>query len=162
MQFVVFDVTDSLSRVSLYQAQRSNIMPNTFTYVSEVYFDELDGLGVLHHTRYLLHLERAQQKFFEQLLGVPDFDVDRDEDIYVVVHGLDTRFRVPLSKPGKIVVDYQIVKIRSGGVTMDFTIRDPEGKTVYCTGTRTLCKLSAETHRPVPWTDAFRAAMDAF
>ena len=137
-------------------------MSNIFKYTSEVYFDELDGLGFLHHTHYLLHLERAQQKFFEQLLGVPDFDADRDEDIYVVVHGIDARFREPLSKPGKIVVDYQIVKIRSGGVTMNFTIRDLEGKSVYCTGTRTLCKLSAETHRPVPWTDAFRAAMEAF
>ena len=47
-------------------------MSNTFSYTSEVYFDELDGLGFLHHTRYLLHLERAQQKFFEQLLGVPE------------------------------------------------------------------------------------------
>ena len=93
---------------------------------------------------------------------MPDFDADRDEDIYVVVHGLDARFRVPLSKPGKIVVDYQIVKIRSGGVTMEFSIRAPEDKTIYCTGTRTLCKLSAQTHRPVPWTDAFRAAMEAF
>ena len=116
-------------------------MSHTFSYTSEVYFDELDGLGFLHHTRYLLHLERAQQKFFEQLLGVPDFDADRDEDIYVVVHGLDARFRVPLSTPCKIVVDYQIVKIRSGGVTMDFTIRAPEDKTIYCTGTRTVLSL---------------------
>ena len=137
-------------------------MLNTFTYSSEVYFDELDGLGFLHHTRYLLHLERAQQKFFEQLLGVPDFDADRDEDIYVVVHGLEVRFREPLCKPGKIVVEYQIVKIRSCGVTMDFTIRAPESKTIYSTGSRTLCKLSAKTHRPVAWTDAFRAAMEAF
>ncbi|MEC8190632.1 MAG: thioesterase family protein [Verrucomicrobiota bacterium] len=137
-------------------------MSNVFTYTSEVYFDELDGLGFLHHTRYLLHLELAQQRFFEQLLGVTDFDADRDEDIYVVVHGLEARFRVPLSKPGKIIVDYQITKIRSCGVIMDFTIRASEGKTVYCTGTRTLCKLSAETHRPAPWTNAFRAAMEAY
>ena len=137
-------------------------MPNIFTYTSEVYFDELDGLGFLHHTRYLLHLERAQQKFFEHLLGVPDFDADRDEDIYVVVHGLDARFRFPLSKPGKIKVNYQIAKIRSGGVTMDFTISACDNKAVYCTGSRTICKLSAETHRPVPWTNAFRAAMEAF
>ena len=64
-----------------------------FTYLSEVHFDELDALGLLHHTRYLLHLERAQQKFFEKLLGVDDFNMDRDEDIYVVVHGLEARFR---------------------------------------------------------------------
>jgi acyl-CoA thioester hydrolase len=137
-------------------------MQSTFTYLSDVYFDELDGLGVLHHTRYLLHLERAQQKFFERLLGVPDFNADRDEDIYVVVHGLDARFREPVRQPGKIAVDYSIEKIRSGGVTMAFVIRHPEEDRVYCTGKRTVCKLSAITHRPAPWSDAFRKAMEQF
>lgn len=137
-------------------------MASTFTYLSDVYFDELDGLGVLHHTRYLLHLERAQQKFFEHLLGVPDFDADRDEDIYVVVHSLDARFREPVRNPGRIAVEYTIEKIRSGGVTMAFTIRHPDEATVYCTGNRTVCKLSAATHRPAAWTEPFRAAMESF
>ena len=136
-------------------------MASTFTYLSTVYFDELDGLGVLHHTRHLLHLERAQQKFFEHLLGVPDFDADRDEDIYVVVHSLDARFREPVSKPGQIVVDYTIQRIRSSGVTMQFSIRHPNGK-IYCDGTRTVCKLSATTHQPTPWTEAFREAMERY
>jgi acyl-CoA thioester hydrolase len=131
-----------------------------FTYLSEVHFDELDALGLLHHTRYLLHLERAQQKFFEKLLGVDDFNKDRDEDIYVVVHGLEVRFRQALSNPGLIAVDYTITRIRSGGVTMSFTIRHPEKNTVYCDGTRTLCKLSANSHHPTPWTPSFRAALD--
>ena len=138
------------------------IMGSTFTYRSEVYFDELDALGVLHHTRYLLHLERAQQKFFEHLLGVDDFNAERDEDIYVVVHSLESRFRQPVRNPGPIVVDYTLQRIRSSGVTMAFKIRDPESKTVYCDGVRTVCKLSAETHQPTPWTEAFRAAMERF
>ena len=108
-------------------------MNKTFTYLSEVFFDELDGLGVMHHTRYLIHLERAQQKFFQELLGVPDFNAERDEDIYVVVHG----------------------------VTMRFTIRNTENTCVYCDGKRTVCKLSSETHQPSPWTEPFRAAMEA-
>ena len=95
-------------------------MGSTFTYQSEVYFDELDGLGVLHHTRYLLHLERAQQKFFERLLGVNDFNAERDEDIYVVVHSLESRFRQPLRNPGSVLVEYMIQRIRSSGVTMKF------------------------------------------
>jgi acyl-CoA thioester hydrolase len=137
-------------------------MNKTYTYLSEVFFDELDGLGVLHHTRYLLHLERAQQKFFEELLGVPDFNVERDEDIYVVVHGLDARFRQPFYTPGLIAVDYQIERIRSSGVTMRFTIRHPDNGTVYCDGNRTVCKLSRETRQPTPWTEPFRAAMEAY
>ncbi|HAV13248.1 MAG TPA: hypothetical protein DCX06_07140 [Opitutae bacterium] len=137
-------------------------MSKTFTYHSNVYFDELDGLGLLHHTRYLLHLERAQQKFFEQLLGVDDFDADRDEDIYVVVHSLTSRFRQPVSKPGQIVVDYTIQRIRNGGVTMAYRIRCAKGDTLYCDGERTVCKLSAKTHRPAPWSEPFRKALEAF
>ena len=132
-----------------------------FTYLSDVYFDELDALGVLHHTRYLLHLERAQQKFFEHLLGVSDFNAERDEDIYVVVHSLETRFRQPLRQPSRIAVDYTIERIRSGGVTMAFAIRHPKDGTVYCDGTRTVCKLSARTHQPAPWSASFRSAMQA-
>lgn len=136
-------------------------MPKTFTYQSEVFFDELDGLGLLHHTRYLLHLERAQQKFFQELLGVSDFNAARDEDIYVVVHSVEARFREPFGKPGPLVVDYRIRRIRSGGVTMEFALRDPAGSTIYCDGLRTICKLSAETHRPSPWSAPFRKAMEA-
>lgn len=137
-------------------------MNATFTYLSEVFFDELDGLGILHHTRYLLHLERAQQKFFQELLGVPDFNAGRDEDIYVVVRGIEANFKEPFHTPGPLAVDYQIERIRSGGVTMRFTIRCPENNTVYCDGSRTVCKISAETSRPKPWTDQFRQAMEAF
>ncbi|MEO0511034.1 MAG: thioesterase family protein [Verrucomicrobiota bacterium] len=141
---------------------RSVTMPESFTYNSQVYFDELDALGVMHHTGYLLHLERAQQKFFEHLLGVDDFDADRDEDIYVVVHSLESRFREPVRNPGSIVVEYTVDRIRSGGVTMNFKIRDPKGIKTYCDGKRTVCKLSGETHQPVPWTDQFRTAIEAY
>lgn len=137
-------------------------MKSAFTYHSEVYFDELDGLGVLHHTRYFLHLERAQQKFFEHLLGVDDFNADRDEDIYVVVHSLESRFRQPVRNPGTIVIKYAIERIRSCGVTMAFEFCDPKTEIVYCDGTRTVCKLSGKTHQPTPWTDAFRLAMEKF
>lgn len=137
-------------------------MPNTFSYLSQVYFDELDGLGLLHHTRYLLHLERAQQKFFEHLLGVDDFNVERDEDIYVVVHSLTARFRQPVSNPGPLAINYTIQKIRGGGVTMGYTVSCPESGAVFCEGERTVCKLSAETHQPAPWSEPFRVSMESF
>ena len=137
-------------------------MKSVFTYTSEVYFDELDGLGLLHHTRYLLHLERAQQRFFERLLKVDDFNAERDEDIYVVVHSLEMRFRQPVRNPGFIEVDYSIERIRSSGVTMAFIVRDPKREKIYCDGLRTICKLSNKTHQPTAWTEAFRNAMEAF
>ena len=137
-------------------------MSHSFTYRTEVFFDEFDALGILHHTRYIIHLERAQQKFFESLLGVEDFNSERDEDIYVVVHSLNTRFRKPLSKPGPIEVRYTIDRIRSGGVTMKFTIRAVGEDDLLCSGDRTVCKLSATTHTPCPWSEPFRLAMEAY
>jgi acyl-CoA thioester hydrolase len=137
-------------------------MANTFSYHSEVFFDELDGLGLLHHTRFLLHLERAQQKFFQHLLGVDDFNADRDEDIHVVVHSVEARFRQPFRVPGPLTVDYQIDRIRSGGLTLAFTVRHPSEAITYCEGTRTVCKISGATQQPAPWTKPFRAALDKF
>ncbi|MGB0371816.1 MAG: acyl-CoA thioesterase [Opitutales bacterium] len=134
---------------------------NSFYHPSNIFFDELDALGVLHHTRYLIHLERAQQAFFQELLGVPDFNAERDEDIYVVVHGLEARFRQPVRNPGKIWVKYDVTRVRAGGVTMAFEILDEAKETVYCSGTRTVCKLSGKTHQPTTWTEAFRDALEA-
>jgi acyl-CoA thioester hydrolase len=132
-----------------------------FTFSTTVYFDELDALGVLHHPRYFHHLERAQQAFFETLLGVSDFDADRDEDIYVVVHSLEAAFKAPVRKPGKFEVRYTLERVRAGGVTMGFEFTDADG-VIYSSGRRTVCKLSAATHRPAEWSAPFRLALDAW
>ncbi len=132
-----------------------------FRFQSHVYFDELDALGVLHHSRYLHHLERGQQAFFEHLLGVNDFNPERDEDIYVVVHNIDIRFREPIRTPGPILVHLTISRIRAGGVTMTFEITNEDQTTLYCSGSRTVCKLSGTTHTPTEWTPKMRQAMEA-
>lgn len=133
-----------------------------FRFNSHIYFDELDALGVLHHSRYLHHLERGQQAFFEHLLGVDDFNPERDEDIYVVVHSIDIRFREPIRSPGPVLVTLTIRRIRAGGVTMDFAITSPDEANRYCSGSRTVCKLSGITHSPTEWTSGFSRAMEQF
>lgn len=133
-----------------------------FKFPSEVYFDEFDALWVLHHSRYLHHLERAQQAFFQHLLGVSDFDEKRDEDIYVVVKKVDIDFLLPFRRPGSLLVRYKIDRIREAGVVMAFDIVSTDEKTVYCRGTRTICKLSHKTHQPVGWSARFRQAMEAW
>ena len=41
--------------------------PACFRYDSAVYFDEMDPLGVMHNSRFAVHVERAQSALFEQL-----------------------------------------------------------------------------------------------
>lgn len=131
-----------------------------FEFYSHVYFDELDALWVLHHSRYLMHLERAQQAFFQKLLGVDDFDARRDEDIYVVVRNLDIDYREPLRNPGPVLIRYTVTRLRAAGVTMAFEFCSGDGRTLYCKGTRTVCKLSGQTHQPAEWSPPFRAALE--
>lgn len=138
-------------------------MPQSyFKFDSEVYFDEFDALWVLHHARYLHHLERAQQAFFQHLLGVKGFDEKRDEDIYVVVKHMELNYLLPIRRPGQIIIRYTIERIREAGVIMGFEILTADEQTVYCKGSRTVCKLSAKTHQPTGWTAPFREAMEAW
>ena len=61
-----------------------------------------------------------------------------------------------------MVVEYQVERIRSGGVTMSFVVRDPDGERIFCDGKRTVCKISAQSHQPTPWTEPFRNALEAY
>jgi acyl-CoA thioester hydrolase len=130
-----------------------------YIYHTRVHFDEFDALGILHHSRYFHHLERAQQALFQHLLGVPDFNADRDEDIYVVVRGLEARFREPVRRPGEYAVFYRSPRVRAAGLALDFAFAGLDGKIVYCSGRRTVCKLSGQTHRPAEWSPKFRRAL---
>ncbi|WP_309387152.1 acyl-CoA thioesterase [Cerasicoccus frondis] len=131
-----------------------------FEFRSEVFFDELDALWVLHHSRYLMHLERAQQAFFQHLLGVPDFNARRDEDIYVVVRNLEIDYKTPVRNPGPVLIRYRVQRVRAAGVAMAFEFLSGDGETLYCSGVRTVCKLSGKAHQPAEWSPGFRAALD--
>ena len=41
--------------------------PACFRYDSAVFFDEMDPLGVMHNSRFAVHVERAQSALFEHL-----------------------------------------------------------------------------------------------
>ena len=98
------------------------------------------------------------------------FKAASEDGVFLVKSFLDAHmlsrlrdcYEESLRNPGPIAVDYQIDRIRSGGVTMVFTIRDPQSAKVYCDGKRTVCKLSGQTHQPAPWSEPFREAMEAF
>ena len=85
---------------------------NQFVYQTEVILIS-DAPGF--YTTPAIAIPRARStKIFPTRLGVDDFNAERDEDIYVVVHSLNTRYRQPLSQPGDWI-RYSLQRIRSGG-----------------------------------------------
>jgi acyl-CoA thioesterase FadM len=130
-------------------------LPGHFYFETETYYDQLDGQMILHHPRYFVFVERAQQAWMESVLGAPRFDWRNFPDMYLVVRKLEAEYLLPVEGVKDIVVVLWPEQIRAAKLVMGFEIRSRDLETLYCTGRRVNCKVDRETHRPVMWTDAF-------
>jgi len=127
--------------------------PACFRFDSPVYFDEMDPLGVVHNTRFAVHMERAQSALFEHLgYGWTDLS-QRHEDISYVVRGLAVEFTAPVACQG--VMSVEVVAVRLGRTSATWGYRCAFADTPVANGTRVVIKV--DEGRPVPWTDEFRA-----
>lgn len=54
--------------------------------------------------------------------------------------------------------DLWLDRLGNTGLTYGFRFCSADGSMTYATGTRVLVRLDAETLRPAPWSDGFRAA----
>lgn len=136
--------------------------PACFRYDSPVYFDELDALGVMHNSRFPVHVERAQSALFEHLgYGWTDL-AERHEDIGYVVRGMALEFTAPVACPGVMRVEVVAVRLGRTSATWGYRCAVPVaggGDVPVAHGTRVLVKAD-RTGRPTPWTDAFRVLFD--
>ncbi|MCB0901748.1 MAG: acyl-CoA thioesterase [Actinobacteria bacterium] len=127
--------------------------PACFRYDSAVFFDEMDPLGVMHNSRFAVHVERAQTALFEHLgYGWTDLS-QRHEDIVYVVRDMAMEFTAPVSSPG--VMRVEVVALRLGRTSATWGYRCTCGDVPVANGTRVVVKVDGSA-RPVPWTDSFR------
>lgn len=118
-------------------------------------FDEIDSLGVLHHSRYLTHLERASLAWFAELLGMDGFDPLRYPDLYQLVHRVEIDYLLPIRGPQPFLIDLSVGRVRAGGLIIRFTFLSADGAQCFCRGERTVVHMGMETHQPSPWSDPF-------
>ena len=130
-------------------------LPGHFYFETETYYDQLDGQMILHHPRYFVFIERAQQAWMEAVLGAPRFDWRNYPDMYLVVRKLEAEYLVPVEGVRDITVVIWPEEIRAAKLTMGFEIRSPGLDTLYCRGRRLNCKVDRESHRPDIWTEDF-------
>jgi acyl-CoA thioester hydrolase len=132
------------------------VPPGVFAYANRSHFDELDGLNVVHHSRYLKQVERAQQAMFDRIMETDGFDPERYPDLYAVVRRLDIEYLESI----RSVIDYTILlsveRLGEASLTTRFAFRSPDHAILYARGRRTICHLSSETHRPSGWSAIFR------
>ena len=131
--------------------------PACFRYDSAVYFDEMDPLGVLHNSRFAVHVERAQSALFEQLgYGWTDLS-QRHEDIGYVVRATAMEFTAPVTSPGVMTVEVIAVRLGRTSATWGYRCAVSGGaqEVPVAHGTRVVVKADG-SGQPTPWTDSFR------
>jgi acyl-CoA thioester hydrolase len=126
-----------------------------FKYASHVAFDELDMLGILHHSRHLLHLERACHAFFEEVMDAPGFRPDIFPDLHAVVRKIEIEYLRPVQGVGPILVTLRVTRLRSCTMTTAFELRSADGETIFSQGTRETCRIKVGALRPEMWTDRY-------
>jgi acyl-CoA thioester hydrolase len=135
-------------------------MSGPFTWLSPVYFDELDLNGTLHNTRFAVHVERAQSALFEQLGKGWTSYAERDPDLRYVVRELHVEFEAPLEAPGSLLVELSAGKLGRTSATYLFRCADPGDGHTLARGHRVIVKID-ETGRPAPWSPWYRETFQA-
>ena len=134
---------------------------DTFVYRTRIWFDELDPLGVLHHSRFVYHLERANKAMFAEIMGVDTLDPVLAPDIYALVRDLDLRYLAPVVGECEITIALRVMKVRAAGLVVAFEFRSAAGDVVHCRGSRTVCRMDVKTKAPAEWTAEFRKRYSA-
>jgi acyl-CoA thioester hydrolase len=123
-----------------------------------VHFDDLDALGLLHNARYPLMVERAWAELWQEYGIHFAGDWAAAGDACNAVKELRITYEAPVTRPGTYAVHLWLERLGTTGLTYGFRFCSEDGAVTYAQGRRVLVRLDAETMRPTPWSDAFRAA----
>ena len=133
----------------------------SFVVLMKTWFDQTDGLGILHHSHYVLMMERAQKTMFVSLMGKDTLDPAIATDVYVVVRDLQIQYLLPIKPECEVKIILRVKKVRAAGLTIDFEFRNTDSTLLYAKASRTVCRMDGHSHQPAEWSDEFRAKHEA-
>jgi acyl-CoA thioester hydrolase len=118
----------------------------------------LDAVGMLHNGAYLLLFERARTDFW-RAQGMEMGSAGMDWPYYVARNEVNYRAAIYEWKP--VTVTVAIERIGRTSVTFLHTVQTAKG-VVAAEGKTVLVRVDAETKRPIPWSEGFRALLERF
>lgn len=133
----------------------------TFVVLMKAWFDQTDGLGILHHSHYVLFMERAQKMMFVDLMGKDTIDPAVAPDVYVVVRDIQVQYLQPIRPECEIKIILRVKKVRAAGLIVDFEFRSSDHQVLFAKASRTVCRMDGRTHQPAEWSEEFRTKHEA-
>ncbi len=119
--------------------------------VLRLYPEDFDLNGLVHHSRYLLLVERALVDLWEEL-GYPAGDDDLRQYLRVIL----ADYHSPVTWRRELIVDLWTVRVGRTSVTYGFAIHSGDPEQPHVSGKRVAVKVNQATGRPVPWGDRMR------
>ncbi|MGH9071756.1 MAG: acyl-CoA thioesterase [Acidimicrobiales bacterium] len=132
-----------------------------FVWSTQVFFDELDAMGMLHNARYLVLVERASSAFFESKGWRWQHDPARNPDQHYAVREQSVRYLEPILSPGEVAIELWVERLGHTSATYGFAIRSADGAHLFATIRRVHIKLDPISGRPTPWTPVLREQLSA-
>ena len=133
----------------------------TFTWMSNVHWDELDAMQMLHNSRFAPHVERAITAWYATLGGRWALNVEENPDQFHVVREFRIEYLNPVVGPGTMRIDVSIERIGTTSCVYKFLCSSEDGLVPYARGERTIVKIDPQSRRPASWSDNFRARHSA-
>lgn len=83
----------------------------------EVYNEDVDGYGIVHHTSYLRFLERARHEWFKAI--VKDDYKKITQKYYFPIHKIDIHYMKPSFLDDKLIITTQPIKYGSCSILFE-------------------------------------------
>jgi acyl-CoA thioester hydrolase len=121
-----------------------------FERVVDVRWRDIDALAHVNHAVFLTYLEEARDAFYAQMIG--------SEPVYVVVR-LEVNLRAEVRYADRrVTVRVEVVQLGTTSLTTRETILTPSGEVAADARVVTV-RWDADSHKPVPFTEAERARL---
>ncbi|TMR11156.1 acyl-CoA thioesterase [Nonomuraea turkmeniaca] len=124
----------------------------------QVYFDDLDAMGLLHNSRYALLVERAVAAYWHRLGWASDPARSAFKDVFLAVREFKVTYHVPIAGAGEALVHFWIDRLGRTSAVYGFRVLSADREVVHAEGYRVNVNLDPATLRPAPFSDELRVA----
>jgi len=128
----------------------------------EVFFDDLDAVGIVHNIRYLLFAERAVGAFWKKLglSATPQTQIVAHAERFHLVKANTIEYLRPITGTCELRVRVWVEKLGTTSLTFGYALMPSSEDFDYAVGTRTVVSADPETKRPRPWSPALRTLLE--
>lgn len=111
-----------------------------------VRYDEIDGMGVVHHPNFLIYFEIARTEYM-RASGVAYAELER-RGFLLVVTGATARYHANVRYDDEIVVRTSVASMGRATIQFAYVVVDAAGR-LLCEGTTDHCCVGPDKSRPI-------------